>query len=153
MNQKCRKTIYCLLAGSIILGGIVTYNTGKDAAGIRHEIHAMRESVDTFRQKAMMVNQSPYRPVTMAQAADVQRRILAKAEACSLSIQDIHEMPREENGLAYEMTASGTWKGTARFLQDFHVNDALLSIRFLSLGVEQGNVRMIMGYKIYTKHR
>ena len=151
MKEKFQKLIPFLLSVSVLIGAGVACQMTMEAMGTHQEIRDMEKTVAEFQQKAMMVNQAAFRPVRRSQVPDVQRRILGKASANGLYVQELHEMPKESDGFSYKMTASGTWEGTARFIQDFHAQDALLAIRFLSLGVENGSIITIMEYKIYTK--
>ncbi len=148
MKQYKIQTLFLALA---LLGGALIHHAAGLAAETRMQAAAMQEQIQAFNQKAIAVNQEPYRPVTKKQSADVQQRLLLKVQQYGLSLHGVKNVRNDAYGVTYELDISGTWEGTAHLLEDFHVQDALIGITSLSMGVEHHAVHTVLRYKIYTK--
>ena len=110
----------------------------------------MQEFLTAWQEKASQVNASPVRPVTAEQVADVQRKILFAMQGNGLQLSGMQEH-KEEHGKVYEADFSGKWPEIVKFLQNFHADDALLSVKSLTMNSQQGEIQAHFVYKIYQK--
>ena len=112
---------------------------------------AMQVQIDDFNQKAAMVNQESFRPVKSEQVGFVQQDIMTLVQQYGLNVLSLKRMKADETGETYQLDLSGSWAGTATFLESFQAKDALLGMRWLSFEMMNGSVQTIVQYKIYTK--
>jgi len=123
------------------------------ATEIRQQIIDMNTFLDEYNQKVIQVNQAVYRPVKAEQVDNVQSNILLALQQYKLDLIGFKNVQTEktEVGKVYELTFQGSWESTVHFIENFHVRDALISIKDMKMSEEKGIVKTVLQYKIYTK--
>lgn len=168
--EKIKKQLEDLLKGQdmlvyavlvLILIGISFFCLGKVLMAYDHanEIHkqitAMKLHVDEYNKKAMELNAAPYRPVSTEQIDNVQSNILLSLQANQLELvgfKNIKSTEKNITGQVFELEFLGLWPSTVHVIQNFHVRDALISIKNIKFVPEKGGkVKTSIQYKIYAK--
>lgn len=145
---------FCVFAASGQLW--ISWNT---AINTQKQIGMMQQYILTWNEKARKVNNEPYKAVDIEQIDDIQSNLIFALQAHKLEMYSFKNMTSENekaektaNGKSFEMSFKGSWGDTVHFLSNFHVRDALLSIRNLNLQPDKdGSVKTSLQYKIYTK--
>lgn len=134
----------------------ISWNTALET---QKQIDTMHQYIFNWNEKAQKINNEPYKAVSTEQIDDIQSNLLFALQAHKLEMSSFKNMTTEnektekaENGKSFEMSFKGSWSDTVHFLSNFHVRDALLSIRNLNLQPDKdGSVKTSLQYKIYTK--
>lgn len=140
-----------LLLLFICLLGWPVCNSYQHAADTKQQMIEMQDRISDFNQKAIKINNMQYRPIQPGQIGDVQQNIVAVAQQCALEIVSLKRIVVDETGQTYEIDFTGSWANSAYFLENIKAKDALIGLRSLSSGVENGVVHTVLQYKIYTK--
>lgn len=168
--EKIKKQLADLLKGKdmfvyaflvLVLTGVSFFGLGKvlmayDRANeIHQQITTMQLYVDDYNKKAVQLNAAPYRPVSTEQIDNVQSNILFSLQANQLELlgfKNIRATEKNANGQIFEIEFLGTWPSTVHVIRNFHVRDALISIKDIKLVPEKGGkVKTSIQYKIYAR--
>jgi hypothetical protein len=170
MMEKIKRQLGDLLKGQdmlvyaflvIVLTGVAFFGLGKvlmaydQANEIHKQITTMKLYVDEYNKKAMELNAAPYRPVSTEQVDNVQSNILLSLQANQLELmgfKNIKSSEKNPTGQTFELEFLGLWPSTVHVIQNFHVRDALISIKDIKFVPEKGGkVKTSIQYKIYAK--
>ena len=134
-----------------IVGTTCLYGVRQQALKTLDHVNEMQAEVTDFNQKAQQLNEVPYRPILHHQVNDVQQNVMLGIQRYQLNMRSMKPITQDENGETFELQCSGSWAGIACMLQDFHVKDALIGLRCVSIGTEGNQVVATVQYKVYTK--
>jgi len=123
------------------------------AVKTRQKIAEMTQYVEHWNEKISIIDSSPYRPVTMAQADNVQSNLLLDLQANNLSLISFKNSSssKQENSKKYQLNFIGTWPATVQFIKNFHVRDALISITQINMKTEKDKIKTSVEYKVWVR--
>ena len=171
----------CIALGVILtlaIGKMLSDYTA--AEEIKVQVTAMKEYLEKWQEKEEKLNRELYRPVEPEEVEHIQAEILLLVKANNLKMEGLRSIRDEDirsessektndaeevvNGegekrrrnnisrnKAYELTVSGSYEDTMKFLFQFRVQRALLNIRALSITPENEIYKVKINYKIYVK--
>ncbi len=168
--EKIKKQLGDLLKGQdmlvyaflcFVLTGVASFGFGKLLMAYDHadEIHkqiiTMNLYVDEYNKKAVELNNAPYRPVSPEQIDNVQSNILLTLQSNQLELlgfKNIKSTEKNPTGQVFEIDFIGAWPSVVHVIQNFHVRDALISVKDIKFVSEKGGkVKTSIQYKIYAK--
>ena len=145
---------------------------------IKAKIVTMEEYLQKFAEKEKQVEREQYRPIESKELENVQAEILLAVQENNLKMEglrsikdddqiessapknDAEEVVEGKNNKkrkevsrnkAYELTISGSYEDTMNFLFNFHVDNALMTMRALAITPDNENYKTKLNYKIYVK--
>lgn len=148
-----------LLSSGVFIASGKLWVSWQTAMETRQQIDMMQQYIADWAEKAQRINQEPYRAIKAEQIDSVQSNLILTLQAHNLEMDSFKNMistnekaAKSANGKNFEMSFRGSWGDTVRFLERFHVNDALLSICNLTIQPDKdGSAKTSLQYKIYTK--
>ena len=148
------------------------------AQEIQKQILTMEEYLQKFEEKQNRVEREKFRPIESKELENVQAEILLAVQGNNLKMEGLRsikdddkiessepksdaeevvnnaEKKRRKNislNKAYELTISGSYDDTMKFLYNFHAGKALIKMRALNIMPENEGYKTKMNYKIYVK--
>lgn len=95
------------------------------------------------------------KPISRNEIDLIQNSILRQAKDYRLNVSTLSSIPNPTNnpepliGQEFELLVSGSWDMTARFIEGFQKNNALISIRSLRVETDNNQVKTMIKYKVY----
>ena len=148
------------------------------AQEIQAKVGMMEEYLQKFEEKKSRVEQEKFRPIELKELENVQAEILSAVQNNNLKMEGLRsikdddkaessapkndaeevvkgggEKRRKNNSKnkAYELTFSGSYEDTMKFLMNFQARKALMTMRALTITPENENYKVKLNYKIYVK--
>jgi len=126
-----------------------------EAQSVKNEIVTKTAFIQEWKSKQAELERVPNRPATMGDVEQLQEMMLHSLAANHLNLVSFNNVnwdAAKDNGLEFEVTFTGAWESTMMFVENFKLNDVLLSVRSLKLDMDEtGKIRTVMRYKIYLK--
>lgn len=125
----------------------------QEANKTQQKVTSMTQYVEHWNEKISIIDSSPYRPVTAAQADNVQSNLLLDLQANNLRLVSFKNSTssQKENSKKYQLDFIGTWPATIHFIQNFHVRDALISITQVNMKAEKDQIKTSVEYKVWVR--
>ncbi len=140
----------------LAIGGLFKVFLSYSAANeVKKEIATKTQVIQDFQKQSALLNSTPYRPTSLKEIEQLQEialKKLANNHLSMVSFANVNADPAKENGLEFNLSFIGEWQPSVLFIEGFHLNNALVVIRKLSMETTDGDkIKTSMRYKIYLK--
>ena len=154
-SKKLVLTLICTFSLAIIsflLGGqlLASYNDSED---VKSEISKKEADIKTWNEQISFINEQQFRPVEEKSIDMVQTNIIMNLKSRGLNLTGLKTANSKlKNANTYELSFTGSYENTIRFLKDFHVKDILTSVLKVKMESTEGNViKTTLLYVVYIK--
>lgn len=143
-----------LTAGCIFLGSSV-YDSYCEAQEKNAKTQEMEKYISEWLVKSEAVNKAEMHPVKKTDLDNVQTLLLMEIKKYNLNItgfqavQNTGQKQADPHVHDYEINIEGSYENVVSFLNNFHKNKILISIKNLKMEQHNGLIRADVKYRIY----
>lgn len=121
----------------------------------RQKIQSMESFLLQFSEQKKFLENIEERPVKVSELDDVQTELFKQVKRYKLNLVKFSakdpESKKEKSAQDFNLSISGDYTNVMEFLNDFHARNALMTIKFLNMHQNNGQINAEMVYSVYLQ--
>jgi hypothetical protein len=134
----------------------VAYGTANQ---VKKDIAEKTSVIQDWRSKTLALQGNAYRPIAVGEMEELQGSIFRGLDAYHLNLLSFgvvssgQEEGKAVEAIQFEMSFSGAWDSSVRFVQNFRVSSALVVVQNVKMEPDEkfGELKTSLKYKVYIK--